>query len=64
MSRQNRNTEREQKNEEQKRDVAASNERYSKPNRDDARHQNRNEMGQISGLDKYRLNDLYERSSL
>jgi hypothetical protein len=65
MSRQNRNTVRERKNEEPKRDVAGSNERYSREDREESRQeQARNEMNSISGLDRYRLNDLYERSSI
>ena len=65
MSRQNRNTERDRKSEESKRDVASSNQRYSRHNREESRNdQDRNEMSHISGLDRYRLNDLYERSSI
>jgi len=64
MSRQSRTTERDRKSEEPKREVAAGNERYSKENRDDSRNQDRIELSQISGLDRYRLNDLYERSSI
>jgi hypothetical protein len=65
MSRQNRNTVRDRKNEEPKRDVAGSNERYSRQNSEASRQeQNRNETNVISGLDRYRLNDLYERSSI
>jgi hypothetical protein len=63
MSRQNRNSERDRKNEEPKRDVAGNNERYSKSDRDNRNDQERNEL-HISGLDRYRLNDLYERSSI
>jgi hypothetical protein len=65
MSRQNRNTERDRKSEEPKRDVAGSNERYSRQDRTSSRNeQDRNETNTISGLDRYRLNDLYERSSI
>lgn len=65
MSRQNRNTARDRKSEEPKRDVASSNERYSRHNREESRNeQERNETGNVSGLDRYRLNDLYERSSI
>jgi hypothetical protein len=65
MSRQNRNTVRERKNEEPKRDVAGSDERYSRQNREESRQeQARDEMNSISGLDRHRLNDLYERSSI
>ena len=65
MSRQNRNQVRDRKSEELKRDVANSNDRYSKPQREENRNERqRDELGNISGLDRYRLNDLYERSSL
>jgi hypothetical protein len=65
MSRQNRNTVRDRKSEAPKREVAGNNERYSKEERASSRHeQSRNEWNAISGLDRYRLNDLYERSSL
>lgn len=64
MSRQNRNTVRDRKSEEPKRDVG-SNERDSRQSREESRNlQDRGEMTQISGLDRYRLNDLYERSSI
>ena len=65
MSRQNRNQERERKNVEVKRDVAQSGNRDSRQSREHARNkQERDEMSDISGLDRHRLNDLYERSSL
>lgn len=64
MSRQSRNTVRDRKSEEPKRDVANSNERYYRHNRESRIEQERNESGNISGLDRYRLNDLYERSSI
>ena len=64
MSRQSRSTERERKSEEPKRDVAVSNERYTRQNRNDSHNANRIGISQISGLDRYRLNDLYERSSI
>lgn len=65
MSRQNRNTVRDRKSEETKRDVAESSERYSKQNRASSRsQQDRSETKFISGLDRHRLNDLYERSSI
>lgn len=65
MSRQNRNIERERKSEETKRDVASNNQRYSRQSREESQNiQDRNEQGQINGLDRYRLNDLYERSSI
>ena len=56
---------RDRKSAENKRDAASTNERYSRSNREDARNeQDRNEMNNINGLDRYRLNDLYERSSM
>jgi hypothetical protein len=65
MSRQNRNSVRDRKSEVSKRDVAGNNERYSRQERTASRHeQDRNELNSISGLDKHRLNDLYERSSI
>jgi hypothetical protein len=65
MSRQNRNSVRDRKSEAPKRDVAGNNERYSRQERTASRHeQDRNELNSISGLDKHRLNDLYERSSI
>jgi len=65
MSRQNRNSVRDRKSEEPKRDVASSNERYSRNSREENRNdQGRNDASNISGLDRYRLNDLYERSSI
>ena len=65
MSRQNRNTVRDRKGEEPKRDVAGDNERYSRQDRAEAQNsQDRNEAEQVNGLDRYRLNDLYERSSM
>jgi hypothetical protein len=65
MSRQNRNLVRDRKNEESKRDVADSNERYSRQSREDLRNdQDRSETGNLSGLDRQRLNDLYERSNM
>jgi hypothetical protein len=64
MSRQNRNTVRDRKTDAPKRDVV-NNERYSRPNREESRNQqDRSSMNPISGLDRYRLNDLYERSSI
>lgn len=65
MSRQNRNQVRDRKNLESKRDVANSNERPSRQQREDNRNDyRRTDLNDISGLDRYRLNDLYERSSL
>ncbi|MGZ3923524.1 MAG: hypothetical protein ACXVLT_12840 [Flavisolibacter sp.] len=65
MSRQNRNSVRERKSEDPKRDVANSNDRYQRQGREESRHeQQRTTMGNMPELDRYRLNDLYERSSL
>jgi len=65
MSRQNRNSARDRKSAENKREAANSNERFSRHHREELRNeQDRSEMTQISGLDRYRLNDLYERSSI
>jgi len=56
---------RDRKNEETKRDVAESNESYSRQNREESRdEQDRLEIGNLSGLDRQRLNDLYERSNM
>ena len=64
MSRQNRNSVRDRKGEEPKRDVA-SNDRYSRQGREESQpQQNRTPRGNMPALDRYRLNDLYERSSL
>lgn len=65
MSRQNRNQGRERKNEEAKRDVPDNNQRFSRQQKEDVRNErDRSEPGETTGLDKYRLNDLYERSSI
>ena len=65
MSRQSRTSMRDRKAEEAKRDVADSNDRYSKQDRKDSRsEEERDDLSQIIGLDNNRLNDLYERSSL
>lgn len=65
MSRQSRTSMRDRKTEEAKRDVADSNDRYLKQDRKNSRNiEERDDLSQISGLDRNRLNDLYERSSL
>lgn len=65
MSRQNRSIARDKKSEEPRRDVAGNNERYSRQDREGPRNEReRDKTDHISGLDRYRLNDLYERSSL
>jgi hypothetical protein len=64
MSRQN-NQSRERKQEVTKRDAASSNERYSRNDKEQRYAQpRRDETTPISGLNRYRLNDLYERSSI
>lgn len=64
MSRQNRNQLRDRKTEESKRDVANSNERLRQQREGNRNDYRRMDPSDISGLDRYRLNDLYERSSL
>jgi hypothetical protein len=64
MSRQNRNQVRDRKIEESKRDVVGSNERYLRQQREETRNDQRQHASDLSGLDKHRLNDLYERSSM
>jgi hypothetical protein len=56
---------RSRKNEESKRDVSNSSERYPRQQREENRRgYQRIELRDISGLDRHRLNDLYERSSI
>jgi len=65
MSRQNRNSVRDRKTDDSKRDVSNSNERYSRNSREESRHDHdRAQMSPDIELDRYRLNDLYERSSI
>jgi hypothetical protein len=65
MSRQSRNQLRDRKNDESKRDVSNSSERYPRQQREENRSgYQRTQLRDISGLDRYRLNDLYERSSI
>jgi hypothetical protein len=65
MSRQNRNSVRDRKSEEPKRDVAHSNDRHPGHTREHAQlQQQRSDNRGMPDLDRYRLNDLYERSSL
>lgn len=65
MSRQNRNTGRDSKSVDTKRDVANGNDHYPRNNREESRNeQDRSEVSHTSELDRYRLNDLYERSSI
>jgi hypothetical protein len=55
----------ERKNEELKRDVSGNYDRYSRQQREENNNdQRRMETENISGLDRFRLNDLYERSSI
>jgi hypothetical protein len=62
MSRQNRPIVRDRKSTESKREVSNSNDRYSRNTREDSR--NDNGRPQTTELDRFRLNDLYERSSI
>jgi len=65
MSRQNRTISRDRKSVEPKRDVASSNDRFSRNNRDESRNErDRGAITVLNNLDSYRLNDLYERSSI
>ena len=65
MSRQNRTTVRDRKIEDTKRGLTGGNERYSRTEREESStSQQRNHAGRTSGLDRHRLNDLYERSSI
>jgi hypothetical protein len=62
MSRQNRPIVRDRKSTESKREVSNNNDRYSRNTREDSR--NDNGRPQTTELDRFRLNDLYERSSI
>jgi len=65
MSRQNRNQVRDGKTEAPKRDVANSNDRFPRHTREHSQSQpDRNDRVPMAEMDRYRLNDLYERSSL
>jgi hypothetical protein len=65
MLRQSRTNVRDRKTVEPKRDVASSNDRFSRNNRDESRNeQDRGGISFLNNLDPYRLNDLYERSSI
>lgn len=63
MSRQSRNNERDRKSANIKRDAAEAS-RSLKDHREPRSHSGRNDFSNISGLNRYRLNDLYERSSI
>jgi hypothetical protein len=63
MSRQNRPIVRDRKSEELKREVSNSNDRYSRNSREED-SRNENSRPQTTELDRFRLNDLYERSSI
>ena len=62
MSRQNRPIVRDRKSTESKREVSNNNDRDSRNTREDSR--NDNGRPQTTELDRFRLNDLYERSSI
>jgi hypothetical protein len=65
MSRQNRTQETNRNSAEQKRDIADNNNRYTENNRENKRsEEKRNEISRSIQLDRYGLNDLYERSSI
>ena len=64
MSRQH-NQSRDRKPEVTKRDAASSNERYTRSEKDQRNSgPRRDDTTAVAGLDRYRLNDLYERSSI
>jgi hypothetical protein len=62
MSRWNRNSERERKEESQKH--PASNDRNSRRENRFTTNRDKDDLSTISGLNRHRLNDLYERSSI
>ena len=65
MSRQNTNRRNDRKNEEQRKGPAQHGVRsYSENNQHSGFDRNRTDNTRIAGLDKNRLNDLYERSSI
>jgi hypothetical protein len=65
MSRQYNNNQRDRKSEESKRDAASNAGRYSRNNKENRPDDSRRGITrQVSGLDRYSLNDLYERSSI
>jgi len=65
MSQQNRTSVRDRKSDETKREVANSNDRYPRNNREAVSNdRQRSEVNYPADLDPYRLNDLYERSSI
>lgn len=65
MERSNNRNPRERKPEVSRRDAASSAGRYSRSEREPGQdHPHRAQVSGISGLDKQRLNDLYERSSI
>lgn len=63
MSRQSRSNERDRRSEDIKRDASESI-RLSRENRESRNTPERTDVQHISGLNRYRLNDLYERSSM
>ena len=64
MERQHNRSPRDRKTESPRRDAASSNTRDARTNRNPAMQDSRNDIQTINGLNKYRLNDLYERSSI
>lgn len=64
MSRENKNSQREKKFEPVRRDAASSESRFQATSRTTRLNYGRNDLSHIHGLNQYRLNDLYERSSI
>ena len=66
MDRQNNRTQRERKPEGQRRDAASSPGRFSRNDKEPrlSNERQREDIFQTSGLNRYILNDLYERSSI
>ena len=65
MSRQQINNQRDRKTEETRRDAASHAGRYSRSSKDPRPEETRKDhTRQVSGPDRYVLNDLYERSSV
>lgn len=64
MSRQNSNSAGDRKHEDRQREPVTNGQRDQRNNRRSGEEQEREDLSHISGLDPYRLNDLYERSSI
>ena len=64
MSRQYNNNQRDRKTEEPKRDAASNGGRFSRSSKDNRPDDSRRNTRNVNGLDRYTLNDLYERSSM